>query len=209
MEVIRARMEKRRSESVEIGSPDAFVEGLKRRREAFVEGEAEAEAEPQRQQQQQQRCAVDKSWSSRKKRPTKRGCGPRRSVTYSMESPAEQLWSAKTRGILDFEPIEPIKDVMPVGGVGVVAGPSGGNGRFEAYLKQPVVVERLEAEGFEPAGPGAPHRWFLVRKPGVATPADKALARSLTPEQRARIEASRQAALETRQSKSALAVAAV
>ena len=34
-----------------------------------------------------------------------------------MESPAEQLWSAKTRGILDFEPIEPIKDVMPVGGV--------------------------------------------------------------------------------------------
>ena len=153
--------------------------------------------------ERQARCAVDRSWPSRKPLPRKRSRGKRRSVTDSMESTAEQLWSAKTRGILDFEPIAPIKDVMPVGGVGVVAGPDGGRGRFEAYLKQPAVVERLEAEGFELAGPGAPHRWFLVRKPGVATPADKALARSLTPEQRARIEASRQAALEKRQSKGA------
>ena len=117
---------------------------------------------------------------------------PRRSVTDSMPTTAEKLWSAKTRGILEFEPMPPTA-VMPVGGVRVVAGPDGGNGRFEVYLKQAKVVARLEAEGFETVGP---YRWFLERKPGVATPEQKMLDRALTPEQRAEIKLSRLAALQ-------------
>ena len=120
---------------------------------------------------------------------------PRRSVTATMATTAEQLWSATERGILDFEDVSPMAG-MPAGGVGVIAGHNGGKGRFEAYLKQPTVVARLEAEGFEQAGSSAPHRWFLVKKPGVSTPAEKALSRSLTPAQRDQIEASRLAALE-------------
>ena len=134
----------------------------------------------------QERCVIRKGKKPR---------APRHSLTDSMETTAEQLWSAKTRGVLDFEPIEPIRDAMPVGGVGIIAGPAGGGGSFESYIKNPKVVKRLEAEGFEQAGRGAPHRWFLVIKPGVVTPANKALARSLTPEQRAKIEANRIAAL--------------
>jgi hypothetical protein len=60
------------------------------------------------------------------------------------------------------------------------------------------VIARLQAEGFERANRGAPHPWFLTIKPGVVSPAKKALCRSLTSAQRARIEANRLVALERR-----------
>ena len=84
-----------------------------------------------------------------------------------------------------------------MGAIGVVAG-SKGAATFYSYLKQPAVIARLHAEGFERANRGAPHPWFLIIKPGVVSPAEKALCRSLTSTQRARIEANRLVALERR-----------
>ena len=76
---------------------------------------------------------------------------------------------------------------------------SKGRAAFFSYLKQPKVIARLEAEGFERAGPGAPaHPWYLRLEPGVVEPGEKALCRALTSEQRARIEERRIAALERR-----------
>ena len=109
----------------------------------------------------------------------------------------EQLWSGKTRGFFDFEPIAPMEG-LPMGAVGVAVG-SKGRTAFFAYLKQPKVVARLEGEGFERAGRGAPHPWYLRLAPGVVTPGEKALCRALTGEQRTKIEANRLAALERRQ----------
>ena len=87
---------------------------------------------------------------------------------------------------------------IPLGGVGVAAGSKGG-AAFYSYLKQPVVIARLQVEGFERANRGAPHPWtFLIIKPGVVSPAEKALCRSLTSTQRARIEANRLVAIERR-----------
>ena len=69
-----------------------------------------------------------------------------------------------------------------------------------SYLKQPAVIARLQAEGFERANRGAPHPWFMMIKPGAVcvSPAEKALCRSLTSTQRARIEANRLVAIERR-----------
>ena len=120
----------------------------------------------------------------------------RTSVTDRMATPAEQLWSGNTRGFFEFEPIAPMEG-LPMGAVGVAVGSKGRAALF-AYLKQPKVVARLKAEGFEQAGRGAPHPWFLVIKPGVVSPAKKALCRALTSTQRARIEANRLVALERR-----------
>ena len=130
------------------------------------------------------------------RRAVKRPRAPRKSVTESMDSAAEQLWSAKTRDFLEFESIAPTNG-LPLGGVGVAAG-SQGDDAFYSYLKQPAVIARLHAEGFERANRGAPHPWFLMIKPGVVSPAKKALCRSLTSTQRARIEANRLVALERR-----------
>ena len=130
-----------------------------------------------------------------KKQKEKNPRAPKRSITDSMDTPAEKLWSAKERGLLAFEEIGPIPSIMPDGGVGVAPGTQG-DAAFCSYLKQPKVVDRLEAEGFERAGSGAPHPWFLKKAPGVVLPADKALIRSLTDEQRAKIEEKRLAALE-------------
>ena len=110
-----------------------------------------------------------------------------------MATSAEQLWSAKTRGLFAFESIAPTNG-LPMGAVGLAAG-SKGRAAFFSYLKQPKVIARLEAEGFEWAGPRAPHPWYLPLKPGVVSPCEKALCRALTDEQRARIEANRVAAL--------------
>ena len=118
----------------------------------------------------------------------------RTSVTDLMETAAEQLWSGKTRGLLEFEWIAPTNG-LPMGAIGVAAGPKG-DAAFYSYLKQPKVVARLKAEGFEPAGQGAPHPWYTPWKPGVVSPGEKALCRALSEEQRARIEANRLAALE-------------
>jgi hypothetical protein len=110
-----------------------------------------------------------------------------------MATSAEQLWSAKTRGYFEFESIAPTNG-LPMGAIGVAAG-SKGRAAFFSYLKQPKVIARLEAEGFERAGQGAPHPWYLPVAPGVVSPHEKALCRALTDEQRARIEANRAAAL--------------
>ena len=120
----------------------------------------------------------------------------RTSATDRMPTPAEQLWSGKTRGLLEFERISPMEG-LPMGAVGVAPG-SKGDAAFFSYLKQPKVIERLEAEGFERAGPGAPHPWYLRLEPGVVPPGEKALCRALTGAQRARIEANRVVALERR-----------
>ena len=120
----------------------------------------------------------------------------RTSATDLMATPAEQLWSGKTRGFFEFEPIAPMEG-LPMGAVGVTVGSKDRAALF-AYLNQPKVVARLEAEGFERAGQGAPHPWYLRREPGVVAPGEKALCRALTGEQRARIEANRLAALERR-----------
>ena len=129
-------------------------------------------------------------------RAVKRPRAPRKSVTESMDSAAEQLWSATTRDFLAFDSIAPTNG-LPLGGIGVAAG-SKGDAAFYSYLKQPAVIARLHAEGFERANRGAPHPWFLIIKPGVVSPAEKALCRSLTSTQRARIEANRLAARERR-----------
>ena len=110
-----------------------------------------------------------------------------------MATSAEQLWSAKTRGLFEFQPIPPTNG-LSMGAVGLAAG-SEGQAAFFSYLKQQKVVARLEAEGFERAGQGAPHPWFLPLAPGVVSPCEKALCRALTDGQRARIEANRAAAL--------------
>ena len=120
----------------------------------------------------------------------------RTSVTDRMATPAEQLWSGKTRGFFEFEPIPPIEG-FPMGAVGVAVG-SMGRAAFFSYIKQPNVIARLEAEGFKQAGRGAPHPWYLRLEPRVVAPGEKALCRALTGEQRARIEANRLAALERR-----------
>ena len=127
---------------------------------------------------------------------TKRSRASRTSATDRMATPAEQLWSGKTRGFFKFEPIAPTNG-LELGAVGVAVG-SKGRAAFFSYLKQPKVIARLEAEGFERAGRGAPHAWYLRLEPGVVAPGEKALCRALTGEQRARIEASRLAALERR-----------
>ena len=120
----------------------------------------------------------------------------RTSVTDLMETAAEQLWSGKTRGFFEFEPIAPMEG-LPMGAVGVAVGSKGG-AAFFSYLKQSKVIARLEAEGFERAGRGAPHAWYLRLEPGVVAPGEKALCRNLTCEQRVRIEANRIVALERR-----------
>ena len=117
----------------------------------------------------------------------------RTSAADHMATPAEQLWSGKTRDLLDFERIAPTQG-LPMGAVGVAPG-SMGDAAFFSYLKQHKVIARLESEGFEP---GPPHAWYLRLAPGVVTPGEKALCRALTGEQRARIEANRLAALERR-----------
>ena len=118
----------------------------------------------------------------------------RTSAADRMATPAEQLWSGKTRGLLEFERIAPTQG-LPMGAVGVAPG-SRGDAAFFSYLKQPKVIARLESEGFER---GPPHPWYLRLEHGVVTPGEKALCRALTGEQRARIEANRLAALERRQ----------
>ena len=126
-----------------------------------------------------------------------RASASRTSATDPMATPVKQLWSGKTRGFFEFEPIAPMEG-FPMGAVGVAVGSKGG-AAFFSYIKQPKVIERLEAEGFERAGRGAPHPWYLRLEPGVVAPGVKALCRALTDEQRARIEANRIAALERRQ----------
>ena len=112
---------------------------------------------------------------------------------------AEKLWSASTRGLLKFEDILPIPG-MPNGGIGV--GPANDSERgkkaFWKYTQQPVVLVRLEAEGFVRSAAGAPHPWHLVKGNGRVSPADKAACRSLTDNQRKRIEEKRVAALKRR-----------
>ena len=58
------------------------------------------------------------------RRAVKRPRAPRKSVTESMDSAAEQLWSAKTRNFLEFDSIAPTNG-LPLGGVGVAAGSKG------------------------------------------------------------------------------------
>ena len=125
---------------------------------------------------------------------TKRSRAPRTSDTDLMETAAEQLWSGKTRGLLEFEWIAPTNG-LPMGAIGVAVGPKGG-AAFWPYLKQPKVIARLEAEGFKRAGQGAPHPWYIPWMQGVVSPGKKALCRALTDRQRARTEANRIAALE-------------
>ena len=103
----------------------------------------------------------------------KRSRASRTSATDRMATPAEQLWSGKTRGFFKFEPIAPTNG-LELGAVGVAVG-SKGRAAFFSYLKQPKVIARLEAEGFERAGRGAPHAWYLRLEPGVVAPDEKAL----------------------------------
>ena len=120
----------------------------------------------------------------------------RRRDTDAMETVAEMLWSASTRGLLKFEDIVPMEG-MPIGGVGVGPGTKGEQA-FRAYTKHAVVIARLEAEGFVRSGAGAPQPWHMVKGNGIVSPADKAICRSLTPKQRDDIEAQRVAALKRR-----------
>jgi len=120
----------------------------------------------------------------------------RRRDTDAMETVAEKLWSASTRGLLKFEDILPMAG-MPIGGVGVGPGTKGEKA-FRAYTKNAVVIARLEAEGFERADQRSPHPWYLPFASGVVSPHEKALCRALTDEQRAWIEAQRVAALKRR-----------
>ena len=118
---------------------------------------------------------------------TKRPRAPRQSVTQSMDTAAEQLWSAKTRNFFEFEPIEPTNENFP--SVALAWRPAQRAGlpsKLYSYLKQPAAVARLQVEGFERANRGAPHPWFLISKPGVVSPAEKALCRSLTSQRSAR-----------------------
>ena len=133
-----------------------------------------------------------------KKTSTKKKKKQKLSPTDAMQTPAEQLWSAKKRGLLSFEAIPPVvsdEPAMPVGGVGVAPGYKGA-AAFWAYIRHDKVTARLRAEGFKAAPPGAPHPWFLILAPGVVTPANKALCRALTAEQRKRIAVNRASALE-------------
>ena len=94
-----------------------------------------------------------------------------------MKTPAEELWSGKTRGLLEFERIAPTNG-LSMGAIGVVAG-SKGAATFYSYLKQPAVMARLEAEGFVRGDKGTLlHPWYLPLGPGVVSPCDKALKRS-------------------------------
>ena len=77
---------------------------------------------------------------------TKRPREPRMSAADLMET-AEQLWSAKTRGLLEFEEIAPING-LPMGAIGVAVGQKGA-AAFYSYLKNAKVIARLESEGFE------------------------------------------------------------
>ena len=117
----------------------------------------------------------------------------RRSVTDTMQTDADKLMSAVERGLIKFEDIA-VWPRMPIGGVGVAPGEKG-ESAFRAYIKQPAVVERLVSQGFSESGEGAPHPWYLIKGPGVVSPEDKVICKSLTPEQREKIEASRVAAL--------------
>ena len=109
--------------------------------------------------------------------PTKRSRAPRKSVTDNMKTPAEKLWSGKTRGLLEFERIAPTNG-LSMGAIGVVAG-SKGAATFYSYLKQPAVMARLEAEGFVRGDKGTLlHPWYLPLGPGVVSPCDKELKRS-------------------------------
>ena len=124
---------------------------------------------------------------------------PAKAPIKLMGTTAEQLWSAKTRGYIEFDTIAPMKG-LDQGGVGVAAGKKG-SAAFFSYIKQPIVIARLQAEGFELAGGKAPHPWFLVTKPGgVVSPTHKARCRSLTVPERAKIETNRLAALKRRES---------
>ena len=149
---------------------------------------------------QQPRGSNDWERASKRIRVTKpkakhrRSRTPRPSDADLMATTAEQLWSGKTRGLFEFETIVPTNG-LPMGAIGVAAGPEG-RSAFFAYLKQPKVIARLEAEGFERAGWGAPHPWYLPLEPGVVSPCEKALLRAFTDGQRARTEANRIAALE-------------
>ena len=58
----------------------------------------------------------------------------------------ELLWSGKTRGLFEFEPIAPIEG-LPMGAIGLAVG-SKGRAAFFSYIKQPKVVARLEGEGY-------------------------------------------------------------
>ena len=122
----------------------------------------------------------------------------RRSVTDTMDSDAEKLWSASTRGLLKFEDILPIPGIMPNGGIGVGPGRKGKMALW-AYIKHPAVLARLENENFVRSAAGAPHPWHLVKGNGSVSPADKARCRSLTDKQRERIEANRITALKLSQ----------
>ena len=120
----------------------------------------------------------------------------RASVTDTIESNAEKLLSAEARGLIKFEKIPPTAG-MAIGGVGVGPGDKGG-AAFGAYIRQPAVVDRLQAEGFVRSGGGAPHPWHLVKGTGIVLPADKVLCRSLTPGQREKIESNRRRAIARR-----------
>ena len=108
----------------------------------------------------------------------------------------EKLWSGQLRGFFEFQQIVPMEG-LPQGAIGLAAG-SKGSAAFFSYIKTAKVAARLVSQGFEQAGRGAPHPWFLRLAPGVVTPAQKAMCRELTSEQRSRIEANRLAALERR-----------
>ena len=121
-----------------------------------------------------------------------KGSQARHSVTDVMETDAEKLLSAVERGLFKFEDILPMTG-MPIGGIGIGPGTDGEKGEkaFWAYIKQPTVVTRLVSEGFQRSGGGAPHPWHLVKGVGVVSPTDTVLCRSLTPEQRKKIEVNR------------------
>lgn len=121
----------------------------------------------------------------------------RRSFTDTMNTDAEKLWSAFQRKLVRFDNIPPILGFMPNGGIGV--GPftddDKGKKAFYVYINNAKVIARLVAEGFVRSDEGAPHPWHLVKGNGRISPADKAACRSLTNEQRKRIDTNRVAAL--------------
>ena len=57
---------------------------------------------------------------------TKRSRASRTSATDRVATAAEQLWSGKTRGLLEFEPIAPTEG-LPMGAVGVAVVASPGS----------------------------------------------------------------------------------
>ena len=68
----------------------------------------------------------------------KRSRASRTSATDRMATPAEQLWSGKTRGFFEFEPIAPTNG-LELGAVGVAVGAKG-RAAFFSYLKRRTVV---------------------------------------------------------------------